>query len=92
MEEAVHGSAGHQRIAKEGRPLLDGPIGGNDRRAVLVALADDLVEVDRLVVAQRAEASSMISRFGLTKRSMRRSTESSAREARSWVSMSWADV
>ena len=56
MEEAVHGGAGHQWITEEGRPLLDGPVGGDDRRAVLVVLADDLVEVDRLVVAQRAEA------------------------------------
>ncbi len=55
VEQAVHGGAGHEWVAKERRPLVDGPIRRDDRRAVLVALSDDLVEVDRLVVAQRAE-------------------------------------
>ena len=48
-------SAGHEWIAEERRPLIDGPIGCDPRRAVLVALSGDLVEVDHLATTQRAE-------------------------------------
>src|SRR5690606_40520504 len=53
---AVHGGAGEEGVAEEWRPLLDGPVRGEDGRAALIALSDDLVEVDRLVVDKRPEA------------------------------------
>jgi hypothetical protein len=56
LEEAVHCGAGEECVAEERRELFDGAVGGEDRRAVLVALADDLVEVDRLAAGERAEA------------------------------------
>ncbi|QDE71504.1 hypothetical protein BHS05_33325 [Myxococcus xanthus] len=56
VEEPVHGGAGHEWVAKEGRPLFDGAVGGDDGAAALVALADHLVEVHRLVLSQAAQA------------------------------------
>ena len=56
MEQAVHRGAGEQRVAEEGGELVDGAVRGEDHRAVLVALADDLVEVDGLLAGEGAEA------------------------------------
>lgn len=54
VKQAIQGGAGQQEVSEERRPLFEGTVGGNDRRAVLVALPDDLVEVDRLIADQRA--------------------------------------
>ena len=43
-EQAVHRGAGEQRVAEEGGELVRGAVRGEDSRAVLVGLADDLVE------------------------------------------------
>jgi hypothetical protein len=45
-----------QRVVEERRPFLERAIRGEDKRAALGALADDLVEVHRFLALERAEA------------------------------------
>ena len=56
MEDAIDGRAREQVVVEDRAPLLDGAVRGKDRRAMLISVADDLVEVHRLFVFQRAEA------------------------------------
>lgn len=56
VEEPVHGGAGHQRVAEEGRPLFDGAVGGDDGAFALVALADHFVEVRGFILGEATQA------------------------------------
>ena len=49
VEQSVHRRRRHQVVAEERVPLLERPVAGQDHRPALVARADHLVEVDRLV-------------------------------------------
>lgn len=53
MKKPVERGARQQEVTEQGWPFLDRAIRREDRRATLVALADDLVEIDRLVSDQR---------------------------------------
>jgi len=55
MKQPVERGARQQQVTEQGWPLLDRAIRCEDRRPVLVALPDDLVEVDRLVGDQRPQ-------------------------------------
>ena len=50
VQQTVHRGAGEQLISEERGPLVDVAVGRDDHGAALVALADDLVEVERLIV------------------------------------------
>ena len=52
VEQSVHGGRRHEIVHKERVPLLERAVGRDDHRPALVTLADDLVEVDGLVVFQ----------------------------------------
>ena len=56
VQEAIHGGGGEEGVAEEGIPLGDVAVGGDEGGAPFVALADDLVEVHRLIVGERPEA------------------------------------
>ena len=56
VEQAIHGGAGEERVAEESVQLVDGAVGGQQGGGVLVALADDLVEVDGFVAREGAQA------------------------------------
>lgn len=55
MQRPIHRHAGQEHIAEECRALLDGPIRGEKGGAALIALPNDLLQVLRLLVAQRAQ-------------------------------------
>lgn len=56
MQQPVQGGAGQQRVAEQGWQFIDGAVGGQQGGGPLVALADDLVEVDGLIAAQGPQA------------------------------------
>src|SRR5437867_4631126 len=56
MEEAIEGGPGEERVVEKRRPLLERAVRGDDEGAALVALADDLVEVHRLLALEGTEA------------------------------------
>ena len=53
VEQAVHGGAGEERIAKQLAHLRCGSIRGDQGGVSFVAGTDDLVQVHGLIVAQR---------------------------------------
>lgn len=55
VQQPVHRGAGERLVVEERRPFFDGAIRGDDRRRLLVALADDVVEVDGLLASQPAQ-------------------------------------
>lgn len=55
VEQTVHGGTRKERVAKERARLLGRAVQGDHRRVSFVARANDLVEVDRLIVTERAE-------------------------------------
>lgn len=54
MQEAVHGGTGQERVAEEWRPLLYVAVARDDDGALLLAVANDFVQVHGLVVEQTA--------------------------------------
>ena len=56
VQQPVHRGRGHQFVEEERIPLFDGTVRGEDRRAALVALPDDFVDVDRLFSVERSQA------------------------------------
>ena len=56
VREPVERALRQDRIVEERDPLLDCPIGGQDRRGAPVALEDHLVEVARLLGREPAQA------------------------------------
>lgn len=55
MEEPIERGAGEQRIVEERRPFIQRAIRGEDERATLVALPNDLVEIHGLLALERAQ-------------------------------------
>ena len=55
VKQAVHRGACEQRVTEELRELVDGAVRRDQRRAALIALPNDLVEVERLVARERPE-------------------------------------
>jgi len=56
VQQAVHGRAGHQRVAEHRRPFLNGPVGGDHECSPLVPETDDLIEVFRFILPQGAKS------------------------------------
>lgn len=55
MEQPVHGCGGKEGVREDSRELIDVAIRRDDEGATLVALADDLVEVERLLATERSQ-------------------------------------
>ncbi len=55
MEEPIEGRTGEERIVEERGPLVERAIRGEDERATLVALTNDLVEIHGLLALERAQ-------------------------------------
>ena len=56
VEESVHRGSGEERVGEESGEFVDVAVGGDDEGALLVALADDLVEVEGLLTDEGTEA------------------------------------
>ncbi len=45
VHQLVHGGGTHEKVREHTRPLTEVPIGGDDGRSLLVAFAQDFIEV-----------------------------------------------
>ena len=55
MQQTIHGGGRDEVVEEQRVPLFEGSVGGDDHRAALISLTDDLVEIDGLVAFQRPE-------------------------------------
>jgi hypothetical protein len=56
VEQPVHGGGCKERVGERANEFLDVAVGGDHEGSLLVALPDDLVEVEGLLAAERTQA------------------------------------